>query len=447
MGETTAQESSAEIRRTALAVRAAGGRALLVGGSVRDRLLERTERDLDLEVLGLDLETLESILAEFGRVHRVGRNFEVLKVSGIDIDFSVAERADFDFAQAAKRRDLTINSMALDPLTDELLDPYSGQTDLEQGILRATDPSRFGDDPLRALRVARLAAELEMQPEQALVRLCEEQDLAMVPPERIFAELSKLLLDAPCPSRGLKCLEETRVLRFLPELDALRETPQDPEWHPEGDVWTHTTLSMDCAAKMRQGDPGDLPLMWGVLCHDLGKPASTKRERGRIRSLGHDRKGEEISRQFLSRLRAPAALSEQVAALVRHHLAPAVYVAEEAGPRGYRRLARRLDRSGVNLSLLERVARADHLGRNTADAQEGVFPAGEIFLQRAVAASVDHRPVPDAVQGRHLIARGLQPGREFGEILERCRSLQDEGNETDPEVILNQILGRESTGR
>ncbi|MFP6638675.1 MAG: hypothetical protein VCC04_00420, partial [Myxococcota bacterium] len=181
------------------------------------------------------------------------------------------------------------------------------------------------------------------------------------------------------------------------------------------------------------------------LCHDLGKPGSTQHEGDRIRSLGHDRRGEEISQNFLSRLRAATALTQQIAALVRHHLAPALYVAEGAGPRGYRRLARRLARSGVSLALLERVARADHLGRTTADANEGTFAAGESFLSRAAEFSVDRRPPPDRVHGRHLVARGLQPGKEFGEILERCRALQDEGEETDPEVILDRVLAADPT--
>ena len=150
------------IRLIAEAVRDAGGRALFVGGSVRDKILQRSPRDIDIEVLGLDLDELESILQRFGRCHRVGRGFQVIKLSALDIDFSVAEHPDLDFAQAARRRDLTINSMAMDPLSQELLDPHSGRSDLAQGLLRATDADRFGEDPLRALRVMRIAAEFQM---------------------------------------------------------------------------------------------------------------------------------------------------------------------------------------------------------------------------------------------------------------------------------------------
>ena len=432
------------IRLIAEAVRDAGGRALFVGGSVRDGLLQRSPRDIDIEVLGLDLDELEAILQRFGRCHRVGRGFQVIKLSSLDIDFSVAEHPDLDFAQAARRRDLTINSMAMDPLSQELLDPHSGRTDLAQGMLRATDADRFGEDPLRVLRGMRIAAELKMRVHPDLMRLCGEQSLAEVAAERIFSEFSRLLLFSPQPSIGLVLLEDAGLLRFFPELDALRNVPQDPRWHPEGDVWIHTLMCIDRAAEMREGESEDAPLMWATLCHDLGKPERTRIEEGEIRSLGHDIKGSELSGRFLGRLQAPSMLIGQVAALVRYHLAPALYIAQEAGPRGYRRLARRLGQAGASLDLLERLARADHFGRTTPDAETRTFPAGKAFLEKAEAYSVAQSPMVDTVHGRHLIARGLQPGRKFGEILDQCRSIQDETGETDPDIILDQVLSTKS---
>ena len=440
MPESNAQEDEAKIQKIAAAVQTAGGRALIVGGSVRDQQLGRPSRDIDIEVLGLDLNQLEKALSDLGRTHRVGRDFKVLKLSGLEIDLSVAEQTDLSFEEAALRRDLTLNSMGLDPITGELLDPHSGQSDLKKGILRATDPKRFGEDPLRILRVARMASEFKMTVDHDLRRLCEKQDLKDVAVERIFSELSKLLIETGEPSRGLHFLEETKALRFFPELDALRGVPQDPEWHPEGDVWIHTTLSVDCAAQIDKNEREAPPLMWSALCHDLGKSEQTTEVDGRIRSIGHDRKSAEISQRFLERLCAPNELNRQVAALVRDHLAPALFVSNPAGPRGYRRLARRLGSSGVNLQLLEKLARADHWGRTTNDAQKRIFPAGDQFLEQAHTFSVALQPIPDAVHGRHLIAHGLQPGKKFGEILDRCRAIQDETGETDPQVILNQVL-------
>ena len=441
----------------ARAVRDAGGRALVVGGWVRDHLLGVRSKDVDIEVSGLDVERLESVLAGFGSVHAVGRAFGVFRVGGIDVDFSLPRRDSkrgpghrgFDvtpdpslgFAQAARRRDLTVNSIGIDPLTGEVLDPHGGRRDLERRVLRATDPERFPEDPLRGLRVAQLAARLEMEPDAELVALCRALDLGELSGERVFDEVAKLLLRAAKPSIGFRVLEATGQLRFFPELDALRGVPQDPEWHPEGDVWVHTLLVLDAAASMR-GDAGDedLALMLGALCHDLGKPPTTERIDGRIRSYRHDVAGVAPTRALLGRMRAPGALVDRVAALVEHHLAPALFVKNGATAKGYRRLARKLERAGVDIELLVRVARADHLGRTTADALAGRFDAGDAFLAAARAHSVEHAAPRDAVLGRHLVARGMEPGPGFGPILERCREIQDETGWTDPERILDRAL-------
>ena len=487
----------------AQAVRDAGGRALVVGGWVRDHLLGVRSKDVDIEVFGLDVERLEALLAGFGSVHAVGRAFGVLRVGGIDVDFSLPRRDSkrgpghrgfdvtpdptLDFAEAARRRDLTMNSIGLDPLTGAVLDPHDGRRDLERRVLRATDPARFPEDPLRGLRVAQLAARLEMTPDEELVDLCRTLDLSELSGERVFDELAKLLLHAAKPSIGFRILEDTGQLRFFPELDALRGVPQDPEWHPEGDVWVHTLMVLDAAASLRGGraDPGergpdrstraqtatgvpsdsdehgphrttspvadaawsedgdreDLALMLAALCHDLGKPATTERIGGRIRSYRHDAEGVVPTQVLLGRMRAPGALVDKVAALVEHHLAPALFVRNRAAAKGYRRLARKLERAGVSMELLVRVARADHLGRTTADALAGRFDAGDAFLAAARAHSVERAAPRDAVLGRHLIERGMQPGPGFAPILERCREIQDETGWTDPGKILERALG------
>ena len=461
-----------------------------MGGWARDHLLGLRSKDVDIEVHGLDVERIEALLAGFGRVHAVGRAFGVFRVGGIDVDFSLPRRDSkrgpghrgFDvtpdpslgFAQAARRRDLTVNSIGIDPLTGEVLDPHGGRRDLERRVLRATDPERFPEDPLRGLRVAQLAARLEMAPDGELLALCRALDLGELSGERVFDELAKLLLRAARPSIGFRFLEQTGQLRFFPELDALRGVPQDPEWHPEGDVWIHTLMVLDAAADLRSGgaesgeqepdgstrslaaaspaedgtrtaggDRENLALMFGALCHDLGKPATTEKIDGRIRSYRHDVTGVAPTRALLGRMRAPGALVDRVAALVEHHLAPALFIRNGATAKGYRRLARKLERAGVGIELLVRVARADHLGRTTADALAGRFDAGDAFLAAARAHSVERAAPRDAVLGRHLVARGMKPGPGFGPILERCREVQDEMGWTDPERILDRAL----TGR
>ena len=437
-------------------VRVRGGRALLVGGYVRDRLLGVESKDLDVEVFGLRLETLSEVLASYGPIIEVGRAFGVLRVKGLDIDFSlprkdskvgaghrgfdVATDPQMNFETAARRRDITINSMGFDPLTEEYLDPHGGRADLKRGVLRATDPAHYAEDPLRGLRVAQFSARFEMSPDPNLIELSHGLPLNEVAPERVFEELRKLLLKGKRPSLGLEFLRQSTLVRFFPELESLIGVQQDPVWHPEGDVWTHTLMVIDEASKLRANTPDDLALMLGALCHDLGKPDVTEIVDDRVRSPGHDSHGTVATESFLTRLRAPNALSDQVKALVRHHLAPALFVQNNAGAKGYRRLARKLDAAGVNMTLLYAVARADHLGRTTDEALARQFPAGETFLERAKRFLVDRQGPKDVVQGRHLIARDIEPGPQFRDILDRCRELQDEHGWDDPEQLLDAVL-------
>lgn len=448
------------VRTAAQIVADRGGRVRLVGGVVRDALLGLPPtKDLDAEVAHLDLASLEEVLSGFGEVIHVGRSFGVLRVKGLDVDFSLPRRdnkrgpghrgfsvsvdTDMDFQQASQRRDLTINSMGYDLMSGELLDPHGGLADLERGCLRATDPDQFSEDPLRGLRVAQFAARFEMEVDDELVALCSRLDLSELPGERCLEEFRKLLLQGRRPSLGLALLEGTGMLRYFPELAALVGVPQDPEWHPEGDVWVHTSRVLDVAAGLREDNPQtDLPLMWAALCHDLGKPATTEIEEGRVRSKGHDVQGAVLTRALLERLRAPATLVTRVEALVRHHLAPALFDANGASERAYRRLARKLDAAGVDMRQLERVARADHLGRTTPDALAGDFRAGDTFLKHAQSLEVDRGGTPDAVLGRHLIARGFTPGPLFGKILTACRDRQDDTGDTDPDSILDVVLAR-----
>ncbi|MEM7404617.1 MAG: polynucleotide adenylyltransferase [Pseudomonadota bacterium] len=433
-----------------------GGRTVLVGGLVRDMLLGAPSKDVDLEIYGLTLAELEVVLAGFGEVIQVGRAFGVLRVKGLDVDFSIPRRdsktgrghrgfiVDLDpgltFAEAARRRDLTINSLGLDVLSHELLDPHGGQADLEAGRLRATDAGQFSEDPLRGLRVAQFAARFEMAPDAELHALSAALDLTELPVERIWGEMLKLLAKGRRPSFGFDFLRSTGLIRFFPELEALIGVPQDPQWHPEGPVWEHTLMVLDEAAKDVSDDAeADLIVRFGALCHDLGKPAVTVREDGRVRSPDHEAQGVAPTESFMARIGAPGALTMQVSCIVRHHLAPA-HFAGTAKDRGFRRLARKLQAGGINPELLYRVARADCFGRTTDAALARRFPAGDAFLERMQSLQLADRPVVDVVQGRHLIARGMQPGPHFREFLDACRDVQDDTGWSDPDRILDQVL-------
>ena len=344
--------AEADARRVALRVRRAGGRALVVGGYVRDRMLGLQETgEPDLEVFGLGVRQLERALRPLGKPRRVGRAFPVLRVGALEVEIALPRREsktgpghlgfeavadpNLSFPEAARRRDLTLNAMGLDPLSGELLDPFSGASDLEAGVMRATDSSRFPEDPLRGLRVAAFAARYGFTADDELTRLSAGLDLSELSQERVHDELLKLLL-GKTPSAGFRFLARSGLLRFLPEVAALVGVPQDPEHHPEGDVFEHTLLVLDQAALAPVDAAGRPAFLFAALCHDLGKPATTRvRESGRITSWGHDAEGAKIARGFLERLRAPRTVVEQVEVLTRRHLAPALFPRQGAKPAAY----------------------------------------------------------------------------------------------------------------
>jgi tRNA nucleotidyltransferase (CCA-adding enzyme) len=419
-------------------VAAAGGRALLVGGSVRDAALGLPAEDLDFEVYGLTPDRLRSLLAEDFDLDLVGQSFGVLKIRRLDVDVAIPRREskrglghrgfeihsdpELSLEEAARRRDFTVNAMAWDPLRRELLDPCGGRRDLERRVLRHVS-EKFAEDPLRVLRGMQLAARFELAAAAETVALCRRIEPEGLARERIFDEWRKLLLQGVRISLGLDFLRACGWVRYFPELERLIDCPQDPLWHPEGDVWTHTLHVMDAFAGERLGEPWeDLVVGFGCLCHDLGKPLTTTfDDDGRIRSKGHEEAGEEPTRAFLARLTDHRRLADEVVPLVREHLRPTTLHRAGAGPAAVRRLARRVGR----IDRLVRLARADHAGRPPR-VFDG-FPAGDWLLARAAELAVaEQRPQP-LVMGRHLIALGLEPGPHFKEILDACFEAQLDG--------------------
>ena len=437
--------------RLLAAMRAAGGRPYVVGGAVRDALLDLPVKDYDVEVFALPRDRLEPVLAGQGRVDAVGQAFRVYKLSGVEgvegaLDVAlprrdskvgpghrgIAVQGDPTLAieEAARRRDFTMNAMLLDPATGDVLDPWGGRQDLEARRLRAVDPGTFGEDPLRALRAVQFAARYELVADEATAALCAAMPLGELPCDRVFGEIEKLLLKARRPSLGLALLKSWGMLPVVaPELLPLEATPQDPGWHPEGDVWTHTLQVVDEAAALRDelGDdrPRQLALMLGALCHDLGKPTTTRFENGRIRSLGHEEAGLPPTRALLDRWNVHTLLGygvrEQVLGLVAHHLKPGQLYDERdrVGDGAIRRLARKCEPD-----LLYRVAKADCLGR-----RPGAFEpvAMEWFLERVRQLDVAVRPPEAILKGRDLVALGVPPGPEVGRVLRAVYERQLDG--------------------
>jgi tRNA nucleotidyltransferase (CCA-adding enzyme) len=430
--------------RVAAAARDFGGRALVVGGWVRDRLRGEPTHDVDMEVFGVPQEQLRELLARFGRVEAVGQSFAVYKLAtpegAIDValprrdskkgrghkGFEVVGDPSMSYEEAARRRDFTVNAISWDPLTGEYVDPCDGRTDVARRVLRAVDESTFGDDSLRVLRAVQFAARFEYALDPSTAALCRRIPLDDLPAERVWGEVEKLLIRARRPSIGFGlALELGAIDRVLPELTPLVGCAQERDWHPEGDVWTHTLLVIDEARALNADldRPRLIAVMLGAVCHDLGKPATTAFIEGRIRSPNHEEAGVPPTEQVLDRLNIHTIdgydVRRQVVGLVAQHLKPGMfYKAGNVSDGAFRRLAQKVD-----LELLARLARADCRGRT------GEFDCSAMdwFIERARSLGVEHEAPKPLLLGRHLLELGAEPGPRMGALLKQVYEKQLDG--------------------
>jgi len=438
-----------KIIKLAEAIQSNDGRAMLVGGCVRDELMGIEPKDWDVEVYGIQPKKLREILDEFGEVNAVGEAFTVYKI-GQDLDVAIPRRErkvakghkgfvvegdpEMSFEEASRRRDFTVNAILKDVLTGEIIDNFEGRKDIEKGILRMVSPKTFAEDSLRVLRAAQFAARLGYDIDEETADLCKKIDLTDLPSERIWGEFEKLLLKAEKPSIGLKWLYDLGVVdQLFPELKSLVGVPQEPEWHPEGDVDVHTLLVADEARKLI--DDLDyakkVTVMLGALCHDFGKPATTEFFDGRWRSHAHDVAGVEPTETFLDKLNIHTLdgydVRKQVIQLVIHHLKPGMFykVRDEMGDGAFRRLARK-----VEPDLLYRVAKADSLGRNpdwVPKEKHFKAEAQEWFIEKIRELDIEVEAPKPILLGRHLIEFGLEPSPRFGEVLDEVFEKQLDG--------------------
>ena len=438
-----------KILELAKAVHSRGGRALLVGGCVRDSLMGNAVKDWDLEVYRLEAAELRSVLDQFGSVNVVGESFTVYKL-GSDLDVSLPRRERksgrghrgfiiegepaMSIEDATRRRDFTINAILRDPLTGELIDLFEGQRDIDGRVLRAVSLDTFGEDSLRVLRAAQFASRFEFDIEPQTVALCRSIDLSDLPPERIWIEFEKLLLLSEQPSIGVEWLRDLHVIdKLFPELASLIDVRQDPVWHPEGDVFVHTKLVIDEARKLIYdlSYPKQVTVMLAALAHDFGKPATTEFIDEHWRSRGHEEAGVSPTIAFLDRLNVNSLegydVRGQVVALVKEHLKPGEFYKkkDEVSDGAFRRLARRCEPD-----LLYRVAKADSLGRNTESVPREMWydsKAQEWFIGRVRELGVEQTPPGPILLGRHLIEMGVAPGPQMGEITRAVYEMQLDG--------------------
>ena len=434
-----------EVKVVAELVKRAGGRALLVGGCVRDELLGLAPKDFDLECFGSSGQDLQRAREAEFELDLVGISFGVIKLKHLEIDVAMPRREtklglghrafgmEYDptltIEEASARRDFTVNAIYKDPLTDEILDPWNGRGDLEKRILRHVSP-HFVEDPLRVLRGMQFVARFDLTPASETIEVCRGMTPEGLAPERLFGEWEKLLVQGVKISKGLNFLKDVGWVKYYPELEKLIGCKQDPEWHPEGDVWNHTLCCLDAFAVERDrlavGADEDLVVGLAVLCHDFGKPACTSYDpvKKRIRSLGHDEEGVEPTLSFLRRLTKEERLLKEVPPLVRLHMRPFAMWRDKSSDGAIRRLAAKV----VRIDRLIRVAAADDAGRPPFPSEPE--PLKWLAEQAERLRVADSAPKP-LVQGRDLIALGMKPGVEFGRILKAAYEAQLDGKFND----------------
>ena len=427
-----------------------GGASYLVGGAVIDSIQGRAAKDWDIEVYKLSISELEKVLSGYGSPNLVGQSFGIIKLKFEDVeydfsvprrenkiglkhqDFNIELRPDIAPEEAALRRDLTINSMYIDLSSMDIVDPYHGLDDLNSGIIRHTS-YKFSEDPLRVLRI------MQLLPRKGRVVAPETMDLcralvnqySTLPAERVFEEWNKLLMKAEKPSVGMDFLADSGWIVHYPELNSLRTTAQNPDWHAEGSVWNHTQMVVDCASLLKQYIPEEWkkPFMYGALLHDAGKPATTTKD---LKSHGHDQAGVPLAKSFMQRITAEKELADRVLNIVEYHMAPGDLSRSNAKDSAWKRLHNK-----IPLNIIAYVSKADaggRAGRSLNDYHEPSEKALRFFEEYGA------EPIPPVLMGKHLIEAGYEPGPIIGKLLKKAYEIQIEEKIDDKEELLKRAV-------
>lgn len=421
---------------------------VMVGGCVRDKLLGVESKDIDIEVYGLSYSEMARALEGRFPLNQVGQSFSVLKV-GNEIDlalprrdskigdghkgFEVVPDSSMTFAQAASRRDLTINAIGM-RIDGTLCDPFDGAGDLKRGILRAPSEA-FCEDPLRVLRAMQFAARFGFVMEERTIELCRRvlPEFKTLSSERVYGEWTKWATKGVYPDKGLDLLEQTDWITCFPELNALRGVEQNPKWHPEGDVFVHTKLVCAQAAKIaveqNLNETDRTILLFAALCHDFGKPiVYAENAPGDVSTPNHAKRGADAVESFLSNMRAPIWLMENVIPLCKTHMfALGLPDAQQPTDRNVRRLAEQLEPS--NIVMWTRLVQADILGRG--EGATAVVPFLGNWLEKAEELKVAQSKPEPILQGRDIIPLGVKPGPGMGKILNQAWEAQLDGEFID----------------
>lgn len=441
------------VYKIAEAIAAIGGDCYFVGGCVRDAFISRylfnvTSKDIDVEVFGITQAQLNEILEPYGRVTHVG-HFGVTKLSSSEgeFDFTFPRRdnhngssghrafdveidSNMTVEQASERRDININAISVNVITGEVIDPFDGIGAIQKRQIDVIGSGRFfTQDPLRVLRVFQISSRFDMIPSEKLVSVSKGivDTYCDLSQDRVREEWVKWASKSISPSIGLRFLVNTGWSLHFPEIHNLVGVQQEPEWHPEGDVFEHTCHVVDAMAQLSKGESADtlVKRMFSALCHDFGKPFTTFVDSvsGRIKSPAHDEAGVAPTVQFMNRLfktkdqRSDPEISLHVGEMTRFHMR---HIGAGSSPR--QAVVRRLA-SQIDLRELAILVSADHNGRPFNGT---IVPVCEMEAIMNVAddiAVLDAKPKA-ILTGDDLIKAGMKPSPQFGAILKEAFDVQ-----------------------
>lgn len=447
------------IEKLASRVAELGGRAYMVGGAVRDEIMKRPIKDVDIEVHGISGAVLETVLKELGKPLRFGSAFGVYSLAGHQIDIALprSERKagnghrDFEIEidpfigikEAARRRDFTMNALLKDILSGEIADPYGGTEDIKNRIIRHIDDRKFGEDPLRALRAAQFRSRFGFQVAPSTISICRALDLRNLSAERVEMEMKKALLESRRPSEFFECLREMGQLGYwFKELEQLIGLEQNPEFHPEGDVWTHTMMVLDRAAQFRPYASDPYAFMLLALTHDFGKITTTEFVNGAIHAYGHEIQGAEIAERFLDRVCHGSDIKKYIANMIPNHMRPNKIAESRSAVKKTNHLfdsvlapsdliyfaicdkpklpyvLQSQDKDSIKVEMDKGIEKELYTTTENEREQERIdFLFDRLEVYREMMA----KPY---VTGKDLIINGIMPGEDFGTILEYAHKLR-----------------------
>lgn len=404
----------------------------IAGGAVRDALLGLPISDFDIEIFDLPIATIEKTLQTNFETQIVGKNYCILKLKGINIDVAIPrteekigdKHCDFitkpivtaSVAEAAKRRDFTINSIYFDIKNNSVIDPYGGIKDLSDKVLRHTN-DKFSEDPLRVLRGMQFCGRFGLTADEKTLNYCRQLSINYISKERIFDEFRKFILKSTAPSKGLRFLKDSSWVKFFSEIEHLIGCKQDSYYHPEGDVFEHTCLVIDMFAKTKTGNiKEDLIVGFASLCHDFGKPEVVNEH---ISNTLHAKLGVAKTINFLQNIGSPNWLIKEVVPLVEFHMLPRTF----APRKSIKSEILHLSDSCNNIERLVRLAKNDTLGRKLWSEKYST-DAEDFLLTEAKKLNVHNKKPENIITGKILVELGMQPNKNFTKILRKCYEAQ-----------------------